>query len=124
MRPMVSQELPPSWSRHCNPSSVPTGCNICGIAMPEVGKKKHYDVFISYRHKRGDGYARSIRDALDARGLRAYLDVDDWKKPVFDVELLERIAEAPNFVAVLTPNSLDDCHDPEDWLRREIACAV
>jgi tetratricopeptide (TPR) repeat protein len=92
--------------------------------MPKASLSKHYDVFISYRRENGDGQARSIKNALEKRGLRAYLDVDDYKKQFFDRKLLERIAEAPNFIVVLSPNSLDRCNQKGDWLRQEIACAI
>ena len=97
-----------------------TGLN----SMPNAGQKEHFDAFISYRRGSGYGLARSIKSALKERGIYAYLDVDDRKKILFDERFRERIAEAPSFIVVLSANSLDRCHSPEDWLRQEIACAI
>ncbi len=82
-----------------------------------------YDVFISYRRDSGHAEALAIRQMLTERGLRVFLDVSDLKKGYFDETLLTRIAETPNFLVVLSLDSLDRCADPEDWLRREIAQA-
>ena len=85
---------------------------------------RNYDVFISYRRQGGDAQALFIREKLLQRNVRVFLDVVDLKKGYFDEELLARIAEAPNFVVILSPNSLDRCEDAGDWLRQEIAQAV
>ena len=82
-----------------------------------------YDVFISYRRESGAAEALVIRQMLIQRGLRVFLDVSDLERGYFDETLLTRIAETPNFLVVLSLDSLDRCADPEDWLRREIAQA-
>jgi len=46
------------------------------------------------------------------------------RRGYFDEALLRQIADTPNFVVILSPNSLDRCVDEEDWLRREIAQAI
>jgi hypothetical protein len=93
--------------------------------MPESGRKKQLDAFISYRRDNGAGEARLIYEELKKRGLHAYLDVNaDDKKPPFEADFLQRIAEARNFLVVLAPNSLDRCAEPRDYLRQEIACAI
>lgn len=84
----------------------------------------NYDVFISYRRQGGDAQALFIREKLLQHNVRVFLDVTDLKKGYFDEELLARIAEAPNFLVILSPNSLDRCTDEGDWLRQEIAQAV
>src|ERR1700752_1838455 len=83
-----------------------------------------YDVFISYRRQGGDAQALFIREKLLQHNVRVFLDVTDLKKGYFDEELLAHIAEAPNFVVILSPNSLDRCAEEGDWLRQEIAQAV
>lgn len=84
-----------------------------------------YDVFISYRQRKGGAEARLIRGALAERGLRAFLDVTDLEKGYFDETLLQCIADTPNFIAILTPSALDRCmENKEDWMRREIAHAI
>jgi formylglycine-generating enzyme required for sulfatase activity len=84
----------------------------------------NYHVFISYRRESGSAEARSIRSALQERKLRVFLDVTDLRKGYFDEALLRHIAESPNFIVVLSPNSLDRCVEEEDWLRQEIAHAI
>lgn len=84
-----------------------------------------YVVFISYRREGGAETARAIRSELLARGIRAFLDVDDLESYHFDERLLREIENAPNFICVLSPGSLDRSIENEgDWLRREIAHAI
>lgn len=81
-------------------------------------------VFISYRRDRGSSLARIIQTELERRGFTCFLDVDDLGAEHFDDRLLREIELAPNTVVVLTPGSLDRCHDPDDWLRREVVHAL
>src|ERR1700693_2284923 len=83
-----------------------------------------YDVFISYRRESGSAEARLIRGELQQRGLRGFLDVDDLRRGYFDEALLRCIAEAKNYIVILSPDSLDRCTDPDDWMRREITQAI
>ncbi|MGO9269336.1 MAG: TIR domain-containing protein [Terriglobia bacterium] len=84
----------------------------------------NYDVFISYRRQGGDAQALFIREKLLQKGVRVFLDVADLKKGYFDEALLTYIADAPSFIVILSPHSLDRCEDEDDWLRLEIAQAV
>jgi tetratricopeptide (TPR) repeat protein len=92
------------------------------MRIPQL--RSGYRAFISYRRGTAGAEARLIKTALDKRGLRVFMDVTDLEKGYFDNALLERIAATPNFIVVLSPNSLDRCSDQGDWLRKEIACAV
>jgi len=92
--------------------------------MPEFARKSGYDVFISYRREGAGAQARLIQTDLQGRKFHAFLDVTDLDRGEFDETLLHRIAETPNFIVVLSPNALDRCVDKNDWLRREIACAL
>lgn len=87
-------------------------------------RRAHYDVFISYRRGSDAQTARLLRAELQQRDLRVFLDVDDLRSGHFDEALLERIREAPNFLVILSQHSLDRCDSPDDWLRREMACAI
>jgi hypothetical protein len=89
-----------------------------GMAM------RNYDVFISYRRGTSAEAARLIRERLNQKEWRAFLDVDDLKKGYFDETLLTFIAEAPNFMIVLSPGSLDRCAQKGDWLCWEVAHAL
>jgi len=87
-------------------------------------REGHHNVFISYRREGGDAQARAIHLALRERGVQAFLDVAGLRSGYFDEALLRQIADTPNFVVILSPNSLDRCEGEKDWLRREIAHAI
>ena len=94
-------------------------------AHPSVGGTAETpDVFISYRRQDGAQTARLLRAELQHRGYRVFLDVDDLRPGHFDEALLKQIDAAPNFVLVLSPDSLRRCSDDRDWLRREVAHAM
>lgn len=80
--------------------------------------------FISYRREGGADTARVIRTQLEARNVSTFLDVDDLGSQHFDERLLREIGNAPNFILILSPGSLDRCWDSRDWLRREIVQAL
>jgi len=80
--------------------------------------------FISYRREGGSDTARLVRAALQARGYAAFLDVENLGASHFDERLLAAIEQAPNFLLILSPGCLDRCHEPGDWLRREITYAI
>jgi hypothetical protein len=83
-----------------------------------------YDVFISYRRDGGAAEARLIQSALQARQVRAFLDVTELGRGYFDDALLKSIDQTPNFVVILSPHALDRAESDEDWLRKEIAHAL
>ena len=89
-----------------------------------TGQTLKYDIFISYRREGGDATALFLREKLMQRGLRVFLDIIDLHKGYFDEALLGCIAEAPNFLVILSPGCLDRCVHPTDWLRQEIAHAI
>jgi len=91
---------------------------------PAPGEGAPNAVFVSYRRDDGAQVARLLRAELQARGYRTFLDVDDLKPGHFDEALLREIEIAPNFVLVLTPDSLTRCASEGDWVRREIAHAL
>ena len=82
------------------------------------------DVFISYRRDGGSELAQLVTRYLEARGYRVCLDVTTLRSGHFDDELRRQIANAKDFILLLTPSALDRCDDPEDWVRREIALAL
>lgn len=80
--------------------------------------------FISYRREQGSEVARIVQTEMARRGFSCFLDVKDLKAEHFANRLLKEIEQAPNFILVLAPNSLDRCNNDDDWLRREIAHAL
>jgi hypothetical protein len=83
-----------------------------------------YDAFIAYRRPDGADLARQLEAALLDFGLYPFLDLTDLCRGHFELPVLKRVAEIPNFVVVLGPGALDRCHENGDWLGREIGQAL
>ncbi|MDD2710457.1 MAG: TIR domain-containing protein [Verrucomicrobiae bacterium] len=83
-----------------------------------------YDAFISYRRDGGTETARSIKESLEKRGLKVFLDFDELKTGRFDESLLRVIEHSPNFIVILTKGALDRCLIGGDWVTQEIALAL
>lgn len=85
--------------------------------------KNKYDIFISYRRTSYDT-ANLIATKLRHAGYRVFFDVDTLTAGKFNEQLLEVIKECKDFVLVLPENALDRCVDENDWIRREVTCAI
>lgn len=83
-----------------------------------------YDVFISYRRKKGFAVAKMICELLKAKGVNTFIDLDELTSGTFDDKILDAIESTPAFILVLTPGALDRCVDEGDWLTKEINTAV
>lgn len=83
-----------------------------------------YDAFISYRRKNGFATAKLIRELLKAKGVTAYMDLDELRNGKFDEKLIDAINTCPSFILVLPPKSLDNCCKKDDWLAKEVEAAV
>lgn len=112
--------VPVSWSSVDDGEHVTADSSVIRVdeAIPQG------TVFISYRREGGAETARLIRNSLQARGWKVFLDVEDLGSSLFDQRLLLEILNSDNFIVVLSPNSLERCVDPKDWFRREIAWAL
>ncbi len=86
-------------------------------------KRGNYDIFISYRRTAYDT-ANLIAVKLRHAGYRVFFDVDTLTAGKFNEQLLEVIKGCKDFVLVLPENALERCDDPEDWVRREVMCAM
>lgn len=100
------------------------------------GKQK--DIFISYRRSDGKHTARLFKSEFEKRGYSAFLDFDDLTDGKFDKRIENAILDAPIFLMILTPDYFARCvkkvetpdgktvfePDEEDWVRREIECAL
>ena len=53
-----------------------------------------------------------------------FLDVSNLGASHFDIQLLDEIGKVPNFILILSSNSLDRCKNEDDWLRYEIKHAI
>ena len=85
---------------------------------------ERYDIFISYRRDGGQDKARNLQQALDKRGYRVFFDFDELRDGEFDKNIYRAIDNAPIFILLLTPQSLDRCVNIGDWVRKEIEYAI
>lgn len=83
-----------------------------------------FDAFISYRRSTDADKARLIDGQLWTRQIRSFLDVRQLGPGFYEDRLRTAIADAPNFILLISPSSLDRLHDPDDWVRREIELAL
>lgn len=86
-------------------------------------KKEKYDIFVSYRRTAYDT-ANLIAVKLRHAGYKVFFDVDTLTAGKFNEQLLEVIKGCRDFIVVLPEGALERCHDPEDWVRREVTCAI
>ncbi|MCD7769221.1 MAG: toll/interleukin-1 receptor domain-containing protein, partial [Oscillospiraceae bacterium] len=83
-----------------------------------------YQVFISYRRTGGEALAFLIKERLTQAGYQVFFDIESLSSGRFDTRLLEVIDDCQDVIVVLSPNALDRCSDPNDWLRTEVAHAI
>lgn len=83
-----------------------------------------YDIFISYRREGGYDTANLIAERLRHAGYNVFFDIDTLTSGKFNEQLLDVINACRDFVLVLPENGLDRCVDSEDWIRREVTCAL
>lgn len=85
--------------------------------------KKKYDIFISYRRE-SFSQANLIYTRLKALGYRVFIDVEALNSGKFNEQLLTVIKDCRDFLIVLPPMALDRCVNQDDWVRREVVCAM
>ncbi len=107
--------------------STPTAYRLITYYIPHMAGK--FDIFISYRRKGGYDTAKLLYDRLRLDGYAVSFDIDTLEKGDFDKELESRVRECKDFLVVLNHGIFDRFYDPEcdpkdDWVRREIACAL
>jgi hypothetical protein len=86
-------------------------------------EKKQFDVFVSYRRTSYDT-ANLIAEKLRHAGYSVFFDIDTLTAGKFNEQLLEVIRSCKDFILVLPEGALDRCSDPQDWIRREVTCAI
>ena len=86
-------------------------------------EKKRFDVFVSYRRTSYDT-ANLIAEKLRHAGYSVFFDIDTLTAGKFNEQLLEVIRCCKDFVLVLPEGALERCSDPQDWIRREVTCAI
>lgn len=86
-------------------------------------ESRKYDIFISYRRTAYDT-ANLIAEKLRHAGYNVFFDVDTLTAGKFNEQLLEVIGNCKDFIVVLPENALDRCQQADDWIRREVVCAL
>jgi hypothetical protein len=80
-------------------------------------------VFISYR-RTNLPWALAIYQNLTSHGYDVFFDYQSIHSGDFEQIILGNIRARAHFLALLTPSALENCSDPNDWLRREIETAI
>lgn len=84
-----------------------------------------YDIFISYRRNSdGCGIAGELHAKLENKGFSVFLDVDCSISAEFPQQIEDAIETCADFLLILSKGALDNCANPNDWLRKEIAFAI
>lgn len=85
--------------------------------------KIQYDIFLSYRRSSFES-AQMIATSLKAKGYRVFFDVESLRGGKFNEQLFDIINNSTDFIVVLPEGALDRCHEPEDWVRKEVCHAL
>jgi hypothetical protein len=81
-------------------------------------------VFISYRRKVGWPFAHLVCKDLRQHDYDVFLDTKNLGSGRFDQPIVDEIRNRRHFLVILTHGTLEGCQKPEDWVRREIECAI
>lgn len=81
-------------------------------------------IFISYRREGGTVIARLICESLKNEGYSVFYDYDSIQNGVFSDRITSAIRDCTDFILVLSPHALDRCINEDDFVRREIRCAL
>ena len=83
------------------------------------------DIFISYRRSDGTDIARSVEQALKARGYQnIFYDYTSLRDGVFNEKIIDAINQCNDYILLLTPQALDRCAEEGNWVAREIETAI
>ncbi len=80
-------------------------------------------VFISYR-RADQACALLVFKHLSERGLDVFVDYQGIGSGDFEHITLQNILSRAHFLVVLTISALERCHEPGDWLHKEITTAI
>ena len=85
---------------------------------------ENYDIFLSYRKDEGEALACLISERLRQREFKVYYDVESPRAGRFRQENYDVIENCKDVICILAEHGLDRCDHPDDWMRREISCAL
>lgn len=89
-----------------------------------------YDIFICYRRFDSDGRAigrdlvQNLKFELEQRGFRIFFVEDRIIEQMNPQLILSAISHSKNFILLLTKGIFDGCSDPNNYIRKEIECAI
>lgn len=82
------------------------------------------NIFISYRRESGADIAARVRDFFAAKGFNVFYDIKSMQLGEFDKQIIQNINTSQYFILILSKNALDRCSNENDWVRKEIECAL
>lgn len=82
------------------------------------------DIFISYRRESGATAARLLYQLLKSDGYTCFFDAESIEAGNFSENIRHNLEESPNFILIVSSRSLERCHNPDDWVRKEIETAI
>ncbi|HET9589427.1 MAG TPA: tetratricopeptide repeat protein [Anaerolineales bacterium] len=80
-------------------------------------------VFISYR-RTNFWTALAVFQNLHTNGYDVFFDYKSIPSGAFEQVITENVKSRAHFIVILSPSALERCHEPGDWLRREIETAI
>lgn len=80
-------------------------------------------VFISYR-RTNFWTALAVYKELHSNGFDVFFDYKNIPSGDFEQVIVENVKSRAHFIIILSPSALERCHEPGDWLRREIELAL
>jgi tetratricopeptide (TPR) repeat protein len=81
-------------------------------------------VFVSYRRSTGRWVARALRQALEARDIEVFLDVEDIDSGRFESIILNQIGSCEHFILLLDEPTMIGLGSSGDWVGRELDRAL
>lgn len=87
-------------------------------------KKKKCDIFISYRRAGGSDAAQLIYNELLKRKYRVFLDLHELTPGKFNPQLYRNIEKCKVVLLICSPDCLERCINPDDWVTKELSHAI
>ncbi len=87
-------------------------------------RSERFECFLCYRRAIGFFAARAIQDRLEAAGISCFLDLDTSRAGPLSRRIQSVIEQCHTFLLLLTPDTLERCTHPDDWVRIEIETAL
>ena len=84
---------------------------------------RKYDVFISYRRSDGIDVARLLKQELERRWYRCFLDVDKLEAGQYNSKILSSLLSSDNIIFVMTNEVIANLDDPDNPVRIELETA-